>query len=70
MMLTHTKQTHIGTKRKQMNGQTLNRGRWVGIGLFSLAVFLGGFAMTSSVQAQEEDEEDIFAYFATFEPER
>ena len=55
MMLTHTKQTHIGTKRKQMNGQTLNRGRWVGIGLFSLAVFLGGFAMTSSVQAQEED---------------
>jgi mono/diheme cytochrome c family protein len=55
MMLIHTKQTHIGTKRKQMNGQTLNRGRWVGIGLFSLAVFLGGFAMTSSVQAQEED---------------
>ena len=55
MMLTHTKQAHIGTKRKQMNGQTLNRGRWVGIGLFSLAVFLGGFAMTSSVQAQEED---------------
>jgi hypothetical protein len=50
MMLTHTKQTHIGTKRKQMNGQTLNRGPWVGIGLFSLAVFLGGFAMTSSVQ--------------------
>ena len=55
MMLTHTKQTHIGTKRKQMNGQTLNRWPWVGIGLFSLAVFLGGFAMTSSVQAQEED---------------
>ena len=55
MMLTHTKQTHIGTKRKQMNGQTLNRRRWVGIGLFSLAVFLCGFAMTSSVQAQEED---------------